>query len=216
MKRKIESQEKKKKKKRKKVGSFRSYKEEIYSQLAPFLQSRWTLYILISQNEQRTYCGITTDFIHRFRQHLGLIKGGARYTKIRKGITDEKDLSWSPVCLVSGWDSGELTRKCEYRMHHSMRYPQFRKWKNETVFAQQELWGILKKTAGIQFRLLCLTFFISEFFKQSPLLQITWFETKYRQPQLWSSTPVKELFASSQLFSNILQEYQQKLLQLKE
>lgn len=200
----------KKKVANKKLKTFRHYKEDIQSQLAPFLASRWILYILISQNKQRTYCGITTDFIHRFRQHLGLIKGGAHYTRIRKGVTDENDFAWNPVCLVSGWESEVLTRKCEYRMHHAMRYAEFRKWRNETGLAHKELWNILKKTAGIDFRLFCLRFFVSDFFKQSKNLQVSWFEQDYRQPQLWSQIPVKECFASKEIFANILQEYQTK------
>jgi len=201
----------KKRKREEKKSIFREQKGEMYTQLNPYLSSRWILYILISQDGSRTYCGITTDFVHRFRQHLGLIKGGARYTKIKKGVTKEGELAWNPVCLVSGWDgSGEMTRKCEYRMHHSMRYTAFRQWKNQVVFAHKELWHILKKNAGIQYRLLCLLYFLSEYFKENNLLQITWFQKEYRQEQLWKNTSVKELFAEPTVFAGILKEYQHK------
>ena len=43
-------------------------------------------YILRSENQKyqnETYIGFTDDPIHRIRQHNGLIKGGAKFTKRR-------------------------------------------------------------------------------------------------------------------------------------
>ena len=35
------------------------------------------------------YCGYTTDPVHRFRAHTGLVKGGAKYTKSRPPVKVE-------------------------------------------------------------------------------------------------------------------------------
>ncbi|RYE14523.1 MAG: hypothetical protein EOP45_19530, partial [Sphingobacteriaceae bacterium] len=39
-------------------------------------------YILANNLNNRTYCGITNDFHHRFRAHSKLIKGGAKATSM--------------------------------------------------------------------------------------------------------------------------------------
>jgi hypothetical protein len=205
---------KKKKKsseKKKSKSTLRTYKADLDAKLKPFLASRWILYILISQNEKRTYCGITINFVHRFRQHLGLIKGGALYTKICKGVSNEQDLSWRPVCLVSGWDSdGSLTRKCEFRMHHPTRYKGFRQWKTAKLFPNEALWPLLKVNSGIQYRLLCLHYFMEEFHKQADKLQICWITKDYRQNDLWKNSPFQEIYVEGNIFEGIQQEVQTK------
>ncbi len=42
----------------------------------------WLCYLLLS-GQRRTYVGATNDIARRFRQHLGLLAGGARYTSTR-------------------------------------------------------------------------------------------------------------------------------------
>ena len=48
-------------------------------------KSTWCVYLLASQDCTKTYCGVTNNFIDRYRKHLQFIKGGAFSTK-RKGI----------------------------------------------------------------------------------------------------------------------------------
>ena len=58
--------------------------------------------------ESRTYIGMTNDFFHRWRQHIGEIKGGAKYTS-RMG----KD--WYPICIIDGFKSKREACQCEWR-----------------------------------------------------------------------------------------------------
>ena len=40
----------------------------------------WSVYVLLSHDGSRTYCGITTDTARRLEQHNGLLPGGAKAT----------------------------------------------------------------------------------------------------------------------------------------
>ena len=71
---------------------------------------------------RRTYSGSTNHFVHRLRQHNGLIKGGARAT--------HTDRPWHICCLVSGFSSKSNALRYEYftKVKHSQTY--------EITFAQ--------------------------------------------------------------------------------
>ena len=66
----------------------------------------YVVYILQSGN--LSYVGMTNDFIHRWRQHNGLIKGGARYTK--------KATKWEPVCIIDGFINKQQAMQCEWKL----------------------------------------------------------------------------------------------------
>lgn len=55
------------------------------------------------------YTGITTDVTRRMRQHLGIIKGGAKYTARHR-----------PEALVMLWQTGEKSpaMRLEYAIKH--------------------------------------------------------------------------------------------------
>ena len=53
----------------------------------------YLVYLLKCEN--LTYTGMTNDFFRRWRQHIGDLKGGAKYTT-RKG----KD--WYPILIIDG------------------------------------------------------------------------------------------------------------------
>lgn len=61
--------------------------------------SSWCVYILITEDGRFTYCGASIDFAHRFRQHCGHIKGGARLTNnlVKAGHT------WRPLVVITGF-----------------------------------------------------------------------------------------------------------------
>ena len=54
----------------------------------------YLVYLLKCDN--LTYIGMTNDFLRRWRQHIGDLKGGAKYTT-RKG----KD--WYPILIIDGF-----------------------------------------------------------------------------------------------------------------
>jgi predicted GIY-YIG superfamily endonuclease len=64
----------------------------------------------------RTYSGSTNHFVHRIRQHNGLIKGGARAT--------HTDRPWKICCLVYGFTSKSNALRYEYftKVNHSGTY----------------------------------------------------------------------------------------------
>lgn len=45
----------------------------------------WILYLLKNTSNNYTYLGVTNNSKKRLRAHNGEIKGGARYTKMKKG-----------------------------------------------------------------------------------------------------------------------------------
>ena len=61
----------------------------------------------------RTYSGSTNDFVHRLRQHNGLIKGGARAT--------HTDQPWRVCSIVYGFTSKSNALRFEYftKVKHS-------------------------------------------------------------------------------------------------
>ena len=56
----------------------------------------WFNYILFNNNNNKTYIGSTVNLIRRIRQHNGIIKGGAKYTRNGK---------WSYYCLLYHLDN---------------------------------------------------------------------------------------------------------------
>lgn len=59
----------------------------------------WVVYVLSSQpSPMRTYCGVTNDWPHRFRQHNGEIKGGASATRTSR--------PWKLSALMHGFGGG--------------------------------------------------------------------------------------------------------------
>jgi predicted GIY-YIG superfamily endonuclease len=49
------------------------------------MENEYIIYLIINKSNNRTYVGITNNAERRIRQHNGLIKGGAKYTKNYKG-----------------------------------------------------------------------------------------------------------------------------------
>lgn len=50
----------------------------------------YIVYLLINSCNNCTYVGITNNRIRRLRQHNGELVGGARYTKMQKGLGEWK------------------------------------------------------------------------------------------------------------------------------
>ena len=73
----------------------------------------YLVYILKCNN--LTYIGMTNNFYRRWRQHIGDLKGGAKYTT-RKG----KD--WYPICIIDGFETMAEAMQCEWRLKHNRKY----------------------------------------------------------------------------------------------
>ena len=71
-------------------------------------------YILYSTVSNKIYIGYTVDFFRRFRQHNGVIKGGAKKTS--------KHRPWLPLCVISGFHDNSSALRFEYRLQKRKLY----------------------------------------------------------------------------------------------
>lgn len=78
----------------------------------------YALYLLESDDRERTYVGIAKDVARRIRQHNGEIKGGARSTRTK--------LHLKIACIVRGFESDKKTRQIEKKMHRTRVYGVFK------------------------------------------------------------------------------------------
>ncbi len=73
----------------------------------------YLVYILKCNN--LTYIGMTNNFLRRWRQHIGDLKGGAKYTT-RKGR------NWYPICIIDGFKTMKEAMQCEWRLKRNRKY----------------------------------------------------------------------------------------------
>jgi structure-specific endonuclease subunit SLX1 len=60
----------------------------------------YIIYLLYNTQTNYTYVGITNKIERRIRQHNGIIKGGAKYTKINK-----REGEWKVYGVIKGKDN---------------------------------------------------------------------------------------------------------------
>ena len=66
----------------------------------------YLVYIIRSDN--RSYIGMTNNFLNRWMQHNSILKGGAKYTT--------KYSNWTPICIVDGFKTKQQAMQCEWRL----------------------------------------------------------------------------------------------------
>ena len=69
--------------------------------------SNWYCYVLISLDKKHTYIGATNNIDRRLRQHNGIIKGGAKYTRNWR--------PWEHLCIIGPLDKINCLR-LEWRL----------------------------------------------------------------------------------------------------
>tara|TARA_B100001094_G_C18137987_1_gene776238 strand:- start:33 stop:359 length:327 start_codon:yes stop_codon:yes gene_type:complete len=57
---------------------------------------------------------MTNDFERRWKQHTGILQGGAKYTK--------KFNDWTPICIIDGFPSKKEAMQCEWRVKRAKGY----------------------------------------------------------------------------------------------
>lgn len=70
----------------------------------------WKCYILKSETTNRTYTGVTTDIERRLRQHNGILKGGAKSTRVGR--------PYKLFCLIEGFENLSEVMKIEWSLKH--------------------------------------------------------------------------------------------------
>ena len=68
-------------------------------------------YILVTEDDGASYCGMTDNFERRLRQHrTGCGSGGARYT------STHRHRNWRPLCVVHGFANRSQCLSFEWRL----------------------------------------------------------------------------------------------------
>ena len=98
------------------------------------------MYLLINTINQYTYLGITNNSNRRLRQHNGEIKGGAKYTRMKKG-----DGNWVYHTKIEG-----LTKSQALSMERTTK--NFRKYANGTTPLEKRLDAINKMKNKYQYK----------------------------------------------------------------
>lgn len=96
----------------------------------------YLLYVIqADRHSKRTYVGITNNFKRRLRQHRGIIKGGARFTR---GCS-----TWTPTLHVTGLTKREalqLEWAVKHKRHPGVAGPEGRLLTVRRLLTQVERW----------------------------------------------------------------------------
>ena len=70
--------------------------------------------VYIIQSNNRSYIGMTNNFLRRWMQHNKILKGGAKYTS--------KYDHWTPICIVDGFQTKSEAMQCEWKLKRAKGY----------------------------------------------------------------------------------------------
>ena len=73
----------------------------------------YLVYIIKSNN--RSYIGMTNDFLKRWLQHNRVLSGGAKYTTKHSN-------TWYPICIIDGFETKSEAMQCEWRLKRAKGY----------------------------------------------------------------------------------------------
>lgn len=73
----------------------------------------WTVYLLLNTSNNKTYVGITNNIDKRIKQHNGILKGGAKFTRAFKG-----DGEWILLTSINNLNKIRAS-KLEYQIKNS-------------------------------------------------------------------------------------------------
>ena len=124
--------------------------------------------VYLIKNENKTYIGYTNDFLKRWMQHNGYLKGGAKYTTRHKGLG-----IWQPICIIDGFKCKREAMRCEWKLKRARGYMNRVKWinhlfKNETRFTKN----------GSEINSLGLNIYVTDEFKKYFTIktrELSWF-----------------------------------------
>tara|TARA_B100000427_G_scaffold325743_1_gene333141 strand:- start:216 stop:593 length:378 start_codon:yes stop_codon:yes gene_type:complete len=124
----------------------------------------YLVYILKAGN--RSYIGMTNDFFKRWQQHNRILNGGAKYTSRYSN-------SWTPLCIVDGFQTKSEAMQCEWKLKRSKGY--FHRLKNLSYLLQNaKRWTSKSPLLSTQ----NLTVYVTEEYKElfvTPTKELVWF-----------------------------------------
>lgn len=66
------------------------------------MNKEWSVYVMLSDKDNWTYVGISTDVNRRLAQHNGQLPGGAKFTRAHR--------PWNIVAVYGGLSKGDAMR----------------------------------------------------------------------------------------------------------
>jgi len=125
----------------------------------------YLVYLLKCDN--LTYIGMTNNFFRRWRQHIGDLKGGARYTKKKK--------DWYPILIIDGFETMKEAMQCEWKLKRNKKFKvSLRRVEYAHLMIQQKVWT----SKSPQIKDQNLQVYIDEeytyIFKDYPTKQLCW------------------------------------------
>jgi predicted GIY-YIG superfamily endonuclease len=87
--------------------------------------------VYILRSGAKSYVGMTNDFFHRWRQHIGELKGGAKYTT-RFG-TD-----WYPILIIDGFQTMREAMQCEWKVKRRKGHHKRVNWVYELLTSHEQ------------------------------------------------------------------------------
>ena len=70
--------------------------------------------VYIIKSDNRSYIGMTNDFLKRWKQHNKILKGGVKYTS--------KYEAWTPICIIDGFQTKSEAMQCEWKLKRVRGY----------------------------------------------------------------------------------------------
>lgn len=149
-------------------------------------EKNWYCYFLISNDNRRTYIGVSNNIHKRLRKHNGELTGGAKATRSGR--------PWRHICSISGFTKINSLR-FEWRVKRSLskknpnklictRGGPFYKMKNMFNVLNLERWTSKSDLA-----------------KNIPLV-ITWYEDKFRPQNLSLPKYISEVYSSKKIYTD--------------
>ncbi len=90
--------------------------------------------VYILKSDKYSYVGMTNNFMRRFLQHNGVLKGGAKYTT-------SHGKEWYPVCIIDGFKTMKEACQCEWSIkHHKKRHGAHNKILNLQLLWDRGYW----------------------------------------------------------------------------
>jgi len=74
--------------------------------------------VYLLKNDNKSYVGYTNDFYRRWKQHNGMLKGGAKYTTRNNNGNND----WEPICIVDGFICKKEAMRCEWKLKRARGY----------------------------------------------------------------------------------------------
>ena len=73
--------------------------------------------VYILKNKNKSYIGMTNDFLNRWEQHNCYKKGGAKYT-----TGNLQNNCWEPICIIDGFKNKSEAMQCEWKCKRAKGY----------------------------------------------------------------------------------------------